>query len=66
MTCPMCRLDDPVYALMNPLMMVVLKIFCEYIMQLLFGREDEVVETFFFDGSDKPFCVSIEIGTSWW
>jgi hypothetical protein len=47
-------------------MMVVLKIFCEYIMQLLFGREDEVVETFFFDGSDKPFCVSIEIGTSWW
>lgn len=63
-TALMLGLDDLVETLVNPLMMAVVKIFGHNIAQLVFGRQDEMVETFLFDGPDKPFRVGIEIGTS--
>ncbi len=41
----MLRLDDPVEALVNPLMMIVREILREDVSQLVFRGEDEVVET---------------------
>jgi hypothetical protein len=36
----MLRLDDPVEALVNPLMMIVVEVFAQDIAQLFFRRED--------------------------
>ena len=48
------RLDYPVYALVNSLLMVVHEEFPEDMSQLLFGRQNEVLETFFLDPAVAP------------
>jgi len=60
----MLWLDDPIEALVDPLMMVVLKMLGQDIAQLLFGGEDQMLKTLFFDRPDEPFRVSVEIRTS--
>jgi len=60
----MLWLDDPVKALVNLLVMVMLKVLGQDISQLLFRGEDEIVEALFLDGSDKSLCVRIEAGIS--
>ena len=61
----MLRLDDPVDALVNPLLMIVLEILGQNVPQLLFGEEDQVIETLLFDGSHETFRVRVQIGTGW-
>jgi hypothetical protein len=51
---------------MNPLVVIVLEILAQDVAQLVFRREDEVIEAFLFDGPDEPFRMSVEIRTSWW
>ena len=63
-TALMPRLDDPIDALVNPLMMIVLEILREDVPQLLFGEEDQVIETLLFDGSHEAFRVGVQIGTT--
>ena len=60
------RLDDPVEVLVNSLLMVVLEVFGQDMSELLFGGQDEMLETFLLDGPAKSFRVGIEIGTSRW
>jgi hypothetical protein len=57
-------LDDLVEALVNPLLMIVLEILGQDVPQLLFGEEDQVIETLLFDGSHEPLRVCIQIGTT--
>jgi hypothetical protein len=42
-------LDDSLEALVNPLVMVVREVLGQDVAQLLFRREDEVIEAFLFD-----------------
>jgi len=44
----MLGLDDPVDALANPLVMVVLEVLAQDIAQLCFRRQDEKIETLLF------------------
>lgn len=58
------RLDDPVEALVNPLVMIVLEVLGQDVPQLLFSGEDEMTETFLFYGPDEPLGVGIQIRTA--
>jgi hypothetical protein len=60
----MLWLDDSMEALVNPLMVVVLEILGQNVAQLVFGREDKMVETFLFDGPDESLRVGIQIRIS--
>jgi hypothetical protein len=59
------RLDDPIEALVNPLVMIVLEILGQNVPQLLFGEEDQVIETFLSDGSHEAFRMGVQIRTAW-
>ncbi len=61
----MLWLDDLVDARVNPLMMIVLEMLGQDVPQLLFGEEDQVIETLLFDGSHEAFRVGVQIGAAW-
>ncbi len=61
----MLRLNDPVEALVNPLVVAVLKLLGQNTAKLLFGGEDQLAETFSFDVPDESLHVGIEIRTPW-
>jgi hypothetical protein len=60
----MLWLDDPAEPLVNPLMMIVLEILGQDVSQLVFGGEDEMIETFLSDGPHEPLRVGIQIRTT--
>jgi len=55
----MLWLDDPVEALVNPLVMIVREIFGKDVAQLFFRGEDEVIKTLLLDGSDESLRVGV-------
>jgi hypothetical protein len=57
-------LDDLVDALVNPLVVIVLKILGQNVAELFFGGEDEMIESFFSYGPHEAFRVGIQIRTT--
>jgi hypothetical protein len=52
---------DSVQALMRTVLVVVFYIVFDYPAQLLFGKNNEMVQTFLTQGTDKTFCVCVQV-----
>ena len=51
---------------MNAFMMIILTVLLEGIFKLPNGRQNQMIQTFEFDGFDKAFGITIQIRTSSW